>query len=261
MLRLSATLLMACVTLCSAASLKQGLTKPAQDRSGRIAGGTVAETAQFPFQVALLTADGLHYCGGSILNQRWVVTAGACAVGKTTADIVVFAGSNRLSEGGRRHRVDRIVLHPNFDVELYHNDVAVLRVVEPFIFSDEVQPIAMRAEYAESGLNVTVSGFGRESISNVGDDRLRFVEAQVMPQDECLAAFDENYTPRLEDNTVCTQSAEGEGICLGDAGGPLVHDGHLIGVVSWGIPCGMGMPDVYARVSAHRGWILVHTLV
>ncbi|XP_001654842.2 chymotrypsin-1 [Aedes aegypti] len=260
MLRLSVTLLLACVALSSAASLKHGLAKQS-DRSTRIAGGTVAAPAQFPFQVALLTAGDLHYCGGSILNQRWVVTAGTCVTGKNMADIVVFAGSNRLNEGGRRHRVDRVVLHPNFDVELYHNDVAVLRVVEPFIFSDNVQPIAMRAAYVESGLNVTVSGFGRESISIVGDDSLRFVEAEVIPQDECREAFDENYTPRLEDNTVCTRSADGEGICLGDAGGPLVNDGQLIGVVSWGIPCGMGMPDVHSRVSAHRGWILVHTLV
>lgn len=163
MLRLSVVLLIASVALASAASLKQGLAKPS-NRLGRIAGGTPAEPGHFPYQVALLTADGLHYCGGSIVNRRWVLTAGACAIGKNTSDIVVFAGSNLLNEGGQRFRVDRIVLHPNFDVEVYANDVAVLRVVESFVFSDTIQQIALRGEFIETGLVATASGFGRESV-------------------------------------------------------------------------------------------------
>lgn len=164
MLRLSVVLLIACVALASAASLKRGLVRPSTDRLGRIAGGTPAEPGSFPFQVALLTADDLHYCGGSILNRRWVLTAGACAIGKNTSDIVVFAGSNRLNEGGQRHRVDRIILHPNFDVDVYANDVAVLRVLESFMFSDTVQHIALRGEAIETGLMANASGFGRESV-------------------------------------------------------------------------------------------------
>ncbi|XP_062540254.1 chymotrypsin-1-like [Armigeres subalbatus] len=261
MMKLSVTLLLACVALSSAASLKQELTKSV-DRSGRIAGGGPARPDQIPYQVALLTAaDGLHYCGGSILNRRWVLTAGACVIGKAPSDIIVFAGSNQLNERGQSRRVDRTVLHPNFDVELSHNDVAVVRVIESFVFNNFIQPINMSAEYAASGLNATVSGFGRESISNPGDGSLRFVQVQLISQETCHEAFDENYTPRLEDNTVCALGAEGEGICLGDAGGPLVYNGELIGVISWGVPCGLGLPDVFARVSAHRGWVLVHTLI
>lgn len=43
---------------------------------------------------------------------------------------------------------------------------------------------------------------------------------------------------------------------LGDSGGPLVAGGFVIGLVSWGVPCGRGVPDAFARVASHRSWIL-----
>ena len=46
---------------------------------------------------------------------------------------------------------------------------------------------------------------------------------------------------------------------MGDAGGPLTTSGSLIGVISWGIPCALGYPDVYARISSHCNWILANT--
>lgn len=47
--------------------------------------------------------------------------------------------------------------------------------------------------------------------------------------------------------------------CQGDSGGPLKRqrDGVLIGVVSWGRPCHLGVtkPGVYSKVSSVRQWI------
>nr|CAD7405455.1 unnamed protein product [Timema cristinae] len=42
---------------------------------------------------------------------------------------------------------------------------------------------------------------------------------------------------------------------VGDSGGPLVANGALVGIVSWGQPCALGVPDVYVRVSDYIDWI------
>lgn len=46
-------------------------------RGDRIVGGERAEKGQFPYQVSL-RRSGSHWCGGSILNRRFILTAGHC---------------------------------------------------------------------------------------------------------------------------------------------------------------------------------------
>lgn len=162
MFKYAAVFVLAVATV-SAASLKKPV---GEDRQGRIAGGDVADPNQFPYHAALQTADGLTFCGAAIVNQRWVITAGSCAQGKATSDVLVVVGTNRVDAlAVPRHTVDRIVIHPNFDVNVYANDVAVLRVLRPFIFSESIQPITLGSDNVEAESNAVATGFGRTSVS------------------------------------------------------------------------------------------------
>lgn len=58
------------------------------------------------------------------------------------------------------------------------------------------------------------------------------------------------------DHKICAFIGNGRGTCMGDSGGPLAHNGQVHGIVSWGIPCAVGRPDVYDRVTSHRTWII-----
>jgi secreted trypsin-like serine protease len=46
---------------------------------------------------------------------------------------------------------------------------------------------------------------------------------------------------------------------MGDSGSPLVTNAliepYLIGIVSWGVPCSAGFPDVYTRIDYYHDWI------
>ena len=47
----------------------------------RIVGGEVAELGQFPYQVGIYLFDPndkTYICGGSIINEEWILTAGHC---------------------------------------------------------------------------------------------------------------------------------------------------------------------------------------
>uniref|UniRef100_A0AAG5CX19 Peptidase S1 domain-containing protein n=1 Tax=Anopheles atroparvus TaxID=41427 RepID=A0AAG5CX19_ANOAO len=233
-------------------------------RNPRIAGGAEASDGQFPFQVALIN-EGLVYCGGSVVNRRWIVTAAACLTGKRLSDVQLFLGSADRLVGGRNVTADRFILHPNFDQQSYANDIALIRVRESLAFgtNSQLQPIELATEFFETATDATVSGWGRFSISNNQlPTRLQFIRTDIIDSDECAAQFEEPYASRVsEQRTICTSNQPDQGVCLGDAGGPLVLDGVLVGVQSWSIPCGLGLPDVYERVSHHRPWILAHTLL
>lgn len=61
---------------------------------------------------------------------------------------------------------------------------------------------------------------------------------------------------RVNDNKMCVFTRSAEGTCWGDEGGALVIGGQLVGVLSWGVPCAVGHPDVFERITASRLWIL-----
>uniref|UniRef100_A0A4Y0BQB4 Peptidase S1 domain-containing protein n=1 Tax=Anopheles funestus TaxID=62324 RepID=A0A4Y0BQB4_ANOFN len=233
-----------------------------QQWKGRIVGGTYARDGDFPYQASFRTADGTHICGGAVLNQQWVITAGSCMAGRATTDTRVVVGAYRLSQGGFNLGLRRIVIHPNFASETLANDVAVVRVSSPIVLSDAVQGVQLGSYNVNVAYGALVSGWGRLEFSNPQfPDNLQYIAVNIISQLECRARFAAPYDARIYDSTLCSSSPVGQGTCLGDAGSPLVHGAELHGIVSWGIPCGEGYPDVYARISSHRGWILAHTLI
>ncbi|XP_050067467.1 trypsin delta-like [Anopheles maculipalpis] len=233
-----------------------------QQWKGRIVGGTYARDGDFPYQASFRTTDGMHICGGAVLNQQWVITAASCVFGRTTSDTRVVVGAYRLSQGGFNLGLRRIVIHPNFASQTLANDVAVVRVASLMVLSDAIQGVQLGSYNVNVAYGALVSGWGRTEFSNPQfPDNLQYIAVNVISQLECRARFTAPYDARIYDSTLCSSSPIGQGTCLGDAGSPLVHGAELHGIVSWGIPCGEGFPDVYARISSHRGWILAHTLI
>lgn len=55
----------------------------------RIVGGQTAEKGSWPWQAMLASRDGSQFCGGSLVEENWVLTAAHCVYGSSEDRIVV----------------------------------------------------------------------------------------------------------------------------------------------------------------------------
>ncbi|KAK9747380.1 Trypsin [Popillia japonica] len=205
----------------------------------RIVGGSDAAPGQFPWQVSIRRAstDG-HNCGGSILNSKWILTAAHCVVNTSPSTWYIVAGTLTLSSGGNQHQIARIISHADYNSAQIKNDVAVLELEEKLEFSATVQPIELESEM--------VGELGSVSILLVLiPDNLQFIPLKTISLEACQSSW----SSLVQADEICTLTQQGEGVCNGDSGSPLVSGGKQIGIVSWGNPCANGRPDVFTRVS------------
>lgn len=86
---------------------------------------------------------------------------------------------------------------------------------------------------------------------------LRSQESHILARQSCRRHLGRVNGLLLNDNHLCTSVRNGEGMCIGDVGSPLISkNGELIGIASWrGFACGLGYPDVYTRIYIHQSWI------
>lgn len=88
---------------------------------------------------------------------------------------------------------------------------------------------------------------------------LLYVSVNVINNEQCIVSHLPQYAERIYNTTICTMAREKVGACTGDSGGPLVQHKKLVGVISWGVPCALGVPDQHSRISSYLDWIKQHT--
>ncbi|XP_052898221.1 trypsin-3-like isoform X1 [Anopheles moucheti] len=236
--------------------LPRFLPKPQYGAGHRIVGGFEINVSDAPYQVSLQYFNS-HRCGGSVLNNKWVLTAAHCTVGIAPTSLAVRVGSSEHASGGAVVSVARAVEHPNYDDSTIDFDFSLLELKDELTFSDQVQPVALpeQDEPVEDGTMTTVSGWGNTQSSTESNAVLRAANVPTVNQQECENAYE--LSGGITDRMLCAGYQQGgKDACQGDSGGPLVADGTLVGVVSWGAGCAQaGYPGVYSRVASVRDWV------
>lgn len=240
--------------------------------ANRIVGGEEAGEHEFPYQISLqwnFNEDGkeiMHFCGGSLLNEYYVLTAAHCRTGYSdNGHIEVVAADHDVSsrDGSEQRRlVAEFTIHEAYDNAFGGNDIAVIRVDKPFVLNDKVQTIQLPKQFDQFDGDVVLSGWGSVSNTIVPEypDKLRKVVLPLVDMDMCLKLW--NYESSLKETNVCAGPVDGsKSACSADSGGPLVKhlDGQVVqvGIVSWGaVPCGAWYrPTVFVGVSNFIDWI------
>ncbi|KAM8704775.1 hypothetical protein ACLKA7_009261 [Drosophila subpalustris] len=223
--------------------------------NSRIVGGEVAALGAAPYQVSIQNALGNHMCGGVIVHDQYILTAASCVAGMSKNNVKTVMSTNDWAGPAWEYYTEEIIIHCKFDQPLYHNDIALIKMTTKVAYDEVTQNITIAAlDDLVEGDKLEMTGWGNTEEDGEYQFDLRKLELTYVPPAKCNSTY--GYTKDLDIGHVCAVGKNGAGACYGDHGGPLVDSqGRLVGIGNWGVPCGRGFPDVFARVSFYYDWI------
>ena len=241
-----------------------------------IVNGMKAERGEVPW-LAKMVYKGKADCDGTLVGRKHIITAAHCILHqgmlRQAKDYVIILGHHD-HEGGREHtsglrvKVQKIILHPQYNSTTVANDIAILVLSKDVPFKDTINPACLpnKGSSLTRFLDkpVTISGWGFLSLL---EDRPDFLQkATVVVQGKDCGKYTKD---QIQTGMFCAGDPSNTGMnvidaCTGDSGGPAtVKDDRnknaetLIGVISWGQECGReDYPGVYTDVSHYMNWLL-----
>ncbi|MGH0185220.1 UNVERIFIED_CONTAM: hypothetical protein FKN15_017244 [Acipenser sinensis] len=198
----------------------------------KIVGGYECQPHSQPWQVSLNV--GYHFCGGSLINDEWVVSAAHCY--KSRIEVRLGEHHIKVSEGTEEFiNSAKVIRHPRYNAYNIDNDIMLIKLRRPALLSENVQPVALPTSCPPAGT------------------MCRCLEIPIVSEQDCENSYPGMITP----NMFCAGYLEGgKDSCQGDSGGPVVCSGVLQGIVSWGYGCAeKNHPGVYTKVCNFSDWI------
>lgn len=251
-----------CSALVACGDAPQTQVPTGESREQAIIGGDEAKPGEWPWQ-AQINYGSSHWCGGSLINENWVLTAAHCVDGVRQSSLTVRLGLHKRSAPGAQVQargVSDIRIHPSWSPFTIENDVALIQLDSPVTLNKWVQPIAIEPNVPPVGTKAFVTGWGWTTGGGTASDVLMEATLPVESTATCNAAG--TLPLNVEASMVCAGFVGGEqGGCHGDSGGPLVvpagfsNGWRQIGVVSWGVGNFCSSYTVFARLSEFAAWI------
>uniref|UniRef100_T1J326 Peptidase S1 domain-containing protein n=1 Tax=Strigamia maritima TaxID=126957 RepID=T1J326_STRMM len=232
----------------------------------RIVGGVATRVNEYPWQAGISTRTGYLFCGGTLINDRYILTAAHCTRGRSASSLLILLGEHdtTTSSESKSIKVDvsDIIRHPRYDTVNNNNDIALLRLRQKIRFNHAMKPPCFPKQGTQYTGEAVVTGWGAIKEGGKVTGILQEVSLPVLHLDKCRSAYGNEL---ITENMLCAGLPEGgKDSCQGDSGGPMVWENnnrwHLIGIVSWGYGCARpNTPGVYTRVDKFLTWIEENT--
>lgn len=252
--------------------------KPIQTNYMRVVGGQAANGKNWPF-ISLFyeTKKGWdsRFCGGSLLNNNWVLSAAHCFMDPYKRQLYPFHKYSVVHgifeetdwDKGQHRTIKQVICHEEFTAtyDRIENDICLVELNDPVTFDvDKVEPACVSISQPAAGEYCKIAGFG----TTMGTASMSVLNEAALPFgrfDKCQSDY-EGYGIKLNKNQHLCFGFDKGGVdaCQGDSGGPLVCGGlerRLTGVVSFGIGCGSDLYGIYTSLPKYIDWITSHVVL
>ncbi|KAG6443785.1 hypothetical protein O3G_MSEX003037 [Manduca sexta] len=197
-----------------------------------------------------------HICGATILSPEFAITAAHC-VHSTSEDYFLQLNNYRVTDDiVPRAIVLEIITHDLYDRTTRAHDIAILRIMLSEIIAWTDSVILPSPSLIGVSGECRIYGYGIKDInSSEATEQLYGGKLKIVSLDQCTNKLGPYVAPKRDGGMLC---AVGDGVdaCQGDSGSPLICDGVVQGICSYGMGCGAnGVPGVYTGIGAHLQWI------
>lgn len=181
-----------------------------------IVGGGYTTRCNIPYIVKIERDQNYHHCGGSILNNKTIITAKHCV--NTTGNLYIRIANQVFTNFTS-------IWHPSIDI-------AIIQLYSEIIYSIQVRPIRLY-DNKRSNLNgapILVAGYGRSYYFD-------YTQQNILK-------YNILYVQKIDSDIMYLAHKKDNGVCFGDSGGPAVLNNKLVGVASFiQKTCGSNLPD------------------
>ncbi|KAM4632595.1 prostasin-like isoform 2-T2 [Discoglossus pictus] len=225
-------------------SLKQDCGRPKVQ--SRIMGGGDSLDGAWPWQVSL-RYNGKHFCGGSLINNKWVVSAAHCFESYSPSQVLVYLGSYQLTQSSS-HQISvglkQVIKRSNFTGGASSGDISLLELATEVNYTSYILPVCLPAAGVifPTGMSCWVTGWGsiKKGVPLPYPQTLQQVDVPLIDAGTCDALYHiqsgvSKEVKIIQGDMICAGYKDGgKNSCQGDSGGPLVcaQDGlwFLVGV-------------------------------
>jgi len=201
-----------------------------------------------------------NICSGSLISPRHVLTAAMCV---NAGPLSVVLGHSHLFNVSM-FNVSKVEIHPEFDLQTFSNNIAVIELNQEVHLRDSVVPICLADQSEHQGVYAEAGWATFEE----GDDTIVSRDVEAIDKTECQDLIDQtnidfvNFS--LNSSLLCTMDREQPEKCVGDLGGPLVRrhqhtdQFEIVGVRTIPLMCGTfggQFPGIYTSVAHYVPWV------
>lgn len=109
--------------------------------------------------------------------------------------------------------MQKVIIHPNYDKQVFKNDIAILKLETPVHITDTVRPICLWSDPVDikqvMGQEGTVVGWGWNEFGQLSDQLIK-TKMPIVERLTCILSYPEFFAKFTNENNFCAGFKNGE---------------------------------------------------